>query len=184
MQKNGSNAGRAWIFFCVVLAIVGAGGLTGCGEIAFKRGSGPDAFADDRRRCQSENADPAAVRACLAQAGWHVTDMEAGAAPVAAPAAPPPMTVAVPPAPPVVAVPAVAAPDGVVPPPPATPKILIVGNWWRIGSGVADLHATGDSCVAKLGPADAPDAGYHRVTPGFYACLRAGGWHGQARAGG
>lgn len=184
MQKNGSNAGRAWIFFCVVLATVGAGGLTGCGEIAFKRGSGPDAFAADRRRCQSENADPAAVRACLAQAGWHLTNMQAGAAPAPALSAPAPQSA--PAASVVAAVPAAAGPGGVVmpTPPPAIPKTLVVGNWWRIGTGGSDLHAAGDACVARLGSSDAPDAGYHTVTPAFYACLRAAGWHGQARTGG
>jgi hypothetical protein len=163
--------------------LICAGALTGCGEIAFKRGSGPDAFAADRRHCQSQNADPAAVHACLAQAGWHVTDMESSAASangtaVAAATVP---TQAAPALPPVSAAPSIQPPDALPPSPSASATALSVGGWWKYGAGAADLHAAADACVAKLGPANAPDKGYHTVTPALYACLRGSGWHGIAR---
>ncbi len=173
--------GQVTTFLGMVLVVACASSLAGCGEIAFKRGSGPDALAADRRSCQGQNSDPAAVRACLAQAGWHVADIEPGAAPAAAASPPPPQS------PTATSPGAIAAPASSQPaaaPRPATPKTLIVGNWWRIGTGSADLHAAGDACVAKLGPSNAPDAGYHTVTPEFYACMRSAGWHGPARAGG
>jgi hypothetical protein len=149
-------------------------GLAGCGEIAFKRGSGPDAFAADRRACQARNADPASIDACLAQFGWHVTDMDAGAAPASPAPMPPPQT---PPATP----PAATAPNA-SPQPVAPAPNLIFGGWWKLGTGAADLHQDADACVAKLGPANVPDPGYHSVTPALYACLRAAGWHGLRRA--
>jgi hypothetical protein len=158
-----------------------AGVLTGCGEIAFKRGSGPDGFAADRRACQSRNDDPQAVRACLAQAGWHVTDMDPGPSPPP-PASPAPVTA--PPTP--VAAPASPMTEQAASPPPSAPagKNLAVGGWWKFGAGAADLQSAATTCVAKLGPANAPEPGYHSVTPALYACLRASGWHGLARPGG
>ncbi len=186
MQENGLNTKRVRFFSCLALAAMCAGGLAACGEIAFKRGSGADAFAADRRRCRSEAADPASVNSCLTQAGWRVTELRTDAVSVPEPATPLPVTVPrpAPAASPAGAEPAIAAPDkaATAVPPPVPPKTLIVGNWWRIGTGAADLHAAGDACVAKLGPSDAPDAGYHTVTPALYACLRSAGWHGQVRA--
>jgi hypothetical protein len=104
--------------------------------------------------------------------------MDAGPAPV-----PPPTETAPPTS---VAAPAPSLPDQAASPPPSAPaaKILVVGGWWKFGAGTADLQSDATGCVAKLGPANAPEPGYHSVTPALYACLRASGWHGLARPGG
>jgi len=129
--------------------------IAGCGQIAIKRGSGADALAADRASCREQNADPDAVRACLVAHGWHITDLNA------APATPPP---------------APAAKSNVRPPPLPEPKEIHVGSWWHFGGGPADLHAAVDACVARLGPGEMPDAGYHNVSRALYACLSAAGW--------
>jgi hypothetical protein len=159
------------LFLCVA-------GLTGCGEIAFKRGSGPDGFAADRTTCQARNTDPAAVHACLARAGWHVTDLDPAPAPQPPSPAPEAAPRAAPTSPP--------KPDQAASPPPSEPATtnLVIGGWWKFGAGAADLQSDATGCVARLGPANAPEPGYHSVTPALYACLRASGWHGLARPGG
>ncbi len=161
------------------IAITGALALSGCGEVAFKRGSGPDAFAAARASCRDQNADPAAVRACLSHAGWNVTDLDAGpAAEKPAPAAQssPEAATNTPPMPPTASAPAAPLPAS-----PAPPGKLAIGSWWKFGAGAADLQATADACAAGLGPDDRPDAGYHLVTRALYACLHDHGWHGIGR---
>jgi len=142
--------------------------MTGCGQIAIKRGSGADALAADRASCRAENPDPAAVRACLVAHGWHITDLDA--APAAAPAYP---------------AAAVTQPTpldaGPAPSPPPVQSVHIsdkihVGGWWHFGGGPADLHTAVDGCVAKLGAGEQPDAGYHTVTRALYTCLSSEGW--------
>jgi hypothetical protein len=155
----------------VAALLLYTGALSGCADIAFKRGSGPDAFAADRQACQTRNANPDAVRTCLAAAGWHITDLDPATSP-----APPPL------APPQPAEPAPSAPAQPTPaPPPPTPtKTLHVGGWWKFGAGAADLQTAANACVKKLGPANTPDAGYHTITPPLYACLGTHGWHALA----
>jgi hypothetical protein len=150
--------------------------LAGCGQIAIKRGSGADALAADRTSCREQDADPAAIRACLVQHGWHITDLDGGsAAPPAFPfldtAKPAPAD-----APPATAQQGTASAPSIQPVPVQAPSEIRIGNWWHFGGGPADLHASVDACVAKLGPADRPDAGYHTVSSALYACLSAGGW--------
>jgi len=169
---------RQRALWCAALFCICVGGLSGCSEIAFKRGSGPDAFAADREACQARDKDPAAVRACLSAAGWHVA--EADPAPTVAAPAP---VVQTPAASQVSAPSQTVAPSRPVPAPPDA-KTLSVGGWWKFGAGAADLQSAVAACVAGLGPGNAPDAGYHTVTPAVYACLRARGWHGVARPGG
>lgn len=139
--------------------------LSACADIAFKRGSGPDAFAADRQACQSRNANPDSVRTCLAAAGWHITGLDPATSPAAPELAPP--RAPTPPAEP--------APSA-----PAPTQTLHVGGWWKFGAGAADLQTAANACVAKLGPTNTPDAGYHTITPALYACLRTSGWHGLA----
>jgi hypothetical protein len=144
-------------------------GLAGCGEIAIKRGSGADALAADRASCREQNADPAAVHACLVARGWRITELDsAPAAALAYPPAPSPQPA------PAYASPAPAAPPNV--PPVEEPKEIRVVHWWHFGGGPADLHAAVEACVSKLGANDRPDAGYHRVSRALYACLSAEGW--------
>lgn len=188
MQPFGLPPGRDWeiarAFWllrhsaCLLLC---AGALAGCGDIAFKRGTGPDAFAADRQACQERNANQDAVHACLSAAGWHIADLEPSTAP-ASPTQPEklPMAAVSSSAQPIAAV----ATSPQTPAPQATPKTLLVGGWWKVGAGSADLQSAAATCVAKLGPANAPDEGYHRVTPALYACLRGQSWHALARPGG
>ncbi len=156
----------------VCLATAALAALAGCGQIAIKRGSGADALMADRASCRAQNADPAAVKICLVQHGWHITDLDGG--PAATPAYP--AAVALQPAP------AGASPaPAVTPPPPPRQPVhgtdkIHVGTWWHFGGGPSDLSAAVGGCVSKLGTADQPDAGYHIVTRALYECLSAEGW--------
>jgi hypothetical protein len=157
------------------LAIVTVIAVAGCGQIAFKRGSGTDALMADRASCREQNPYPAAVRACMAQHGWHITDLNGEPAP--APAYP--ALVAAQQAPDIA--PSMPTPPGAPPPAPELQPLrgsdkIRVGSWWHVGGGAGDLHAAVDGCVSKLGPADQPDAGYHTVTRALYSCLAAQGW--------
>jgi len=143
--------------------------LTGCGQIAIKRGSGAEALAADRESCRAQDADPAAVRACLVAHGWQITVVKAGS--VALPAYNP---AAIPQPAPADASPVPAAPLNLQVP--EAPKEIHVGHWWHFGDGPADLHAAVKACVAKLGASDRPDGGYHTVSRAVYACLSAEGW--------
>ncbi len=165
--------------FRIAIAIITVLAITGCGDVAFKRGSGPDAFAAARTACRDQNADPAAVRVCLSQAGWTVADLDAG------PAAEPPGPVP-PPAPQAITgtaplSPSVTAPANAPSKTPAPRGKIAIGSWWKFGAGAADLQATADACAARLGPDDRPDPGYHLVTRALYACLHDHGWHGVGR---
>lgn len=165
-------AARAHAVWFTAFVVLCAGALTGCGSIAFKRGSGPDSLAADRQACQARDPDPTRVRACLSGAGWKITDLD--------PASPP--SAAVPTPQPAPSSPAQAAPMPAAGVQAAAPtRILRVGGWWKFDADAADLQSAAGACVAKLGPANAPGAGYHSVTPAFYACLRGAGWHGLAR---
>jgi len=170
------------------MAMIGLVALTGCGEVAFKRGSGSDAFTADQRRCRAENADPDAVRVCLAKLGWHVADLAPDGAP-AAPDAPAAASPAIsPPALPAQQSAAGAAAAGpaappVSPPPARSPTALVpVGAWFKFGGGSGDLHDAVAACVAILGPDYAPAPGYHSVARALYACLGKHGWHGVGRS--
>jgi hypothetical protein len=151
--------------------------VTGCDEIAFKRGSGPDAFVAARAACREQNAEPAAIRACLSQAGWHVAALDAAAyqtVPAPRPVAPDETSapsVPVEASGPASPVPAQAVPSGT----------LSIGSWWKFGAGAADLRAAAEACAAGLSLSDRPEPGYHHVTPALYACLRDHGWHGIGR---
>jgi hypothetical protein len=155
------------------MPLVGAIILGGCGEMASKRGSGPDAFAAARATCRAHNADPSAFQACLSDAGWNVTEL--GGAPAATPVhtAPPDTRVrstatAVP----------VTQFVGASSQPASPSERIAIGSWWKFGAGASDLRAGADACVARLGPADRPDPGFHFVTRALYTCLANDGWHG------
>jgi hypothetical protein len=155
------------------ILVAGLTTLGGCGEVAFKRGSGADALAADHASCCAKNSDAGAVRACLSQKGWHVADLGPDAAPAAAApsVAPAPLPAAsLPKAPPAPIVPVTqsAAPGG---------KIS-VGSWFKFGGGSGELNDAIAACVAVLGPANQPAAGYHLVTAALYKCLGTHGWHG------
>jgi len=172
LRRDRSVIRTAPIRAAIILVCLGA--LAGCGDIAFKRGSGPDAFAADRQVCQSRNPESAAVRACLSEAGWHVTNLDPAAPPAQRPAVP------VQSAPPQSS-PSIPAPAPNVQPPTTGPGTLLVGGWWKFGASAADLKSASDACVAALGPSNLPGPGYHIVTRALYICLRSHGWHGLER---
>ncbi len=161
------------------ILVAGLATLGGCGEVAFKRGGGgADALAAARASCRAENPDAGAMHACLLRQGWHVVDLAPDAAPAAA-ATPPeaaplpaagtqaPLLPSAQPAP-IAHVAESTAPAGKV----------SVGSWFKFGGGSSDLNDAIAACVAVLGPANQPDAGYHLVTAALYKCLGTHGWHG------
>jgi len=160
--------------------------LAGCGEIAYKRGSGGDEFSVARRDCRQQSPDDAAYRDCLAKSGWSIADLDPSvktgpsSLPVSAPvpgASPassgtPPVTGAASPSP--------ALPSSV----PDDPNAIVsIGSWWKAGSGQAALQASVNDCVAVLGPSHQPDAAARKVTRALYLCLTDHGWHGLGHAG-
>jgi hypothetical protein len=147
--------------------------VSSCGEVGFKRGAGPDAFAAARTACHDQNADPAAMRTCLSQNNWNVTDLDSApvAAAVGLPAPNADIETARKPMP---GTPLAETPSAS----PAPAGKMAVGSWWKFGAGASDLHAAADACLAGLAPADKPDPGYHLVTRSLYMCLGAHGWHG------
>lgn len=162
------------LFFRAGVALTGLICLSACGQVAFRRGSGPDAFAQARAACRQPDQVAAAVRACLEKAGWTVADLNPDPADTPAPAASsaPPAASAASSAPAPAASGLPAAPTG---------KIA-VGGWWKLGGGAADLDAAAGACAAALGPEDQPAPGYHLVTRALYACLSRQGWHGFGRS--
>jgi hypothetical protein len=169
---------------CSAVLITALAVLAGCGEVAFKRGSGADAFAADRASCRAQNPDPAAIHACLSQKGWHVAELDSDTGPAAPTPAMSSKAVETP-APQTAQLSSGGQPAPVAPVPPPTPAAAVtpsgkisVGSWWKFGSGAANLNDDVTACVAVLGPANQPDTGYHLVTRALYKCLAAHGWHG------
>jgi len=157
--------------------------LGGCGEVAFKRGSGGDEFSAARLACRQQSPDEAAYSACLASRGWSVADLDAAGV------SSPPVSTAVPGvslassvAPQVTA--AASARPALASAVPDDPGAIIsVGSWWKTGGDQAELQASVNDCVALLGSSHQPDAPYRRVTRALYACLNEHGWHGLGHAG-
>lgn len=56
--------------------------------------------------------------------------------------------------------------------------IFLVSSWWKIGKGADGLKTDMDQCVAKLGPAHAPDmtGKTAKATRGLLLCMRDLGW--------
>lgn len=62
---------------------------------------------------------------------------------------------------------------------PADPMdIFLVSSWWKIGKGADGLKGDLDQCVAKLGPAHAPDmtGKTAKATRGLLLCMKDLGW--------
>lgn len=56
--------------------------------------------------------------------------------------------------------------------------IFLVSSWWKIGKGADGLKTDMDQCVAKLGPAHAPDmtGKTAKATRGLLLCMKDLGW--------
>jgi hypothetical protein len=157
--------------------------LAGCGEIAFKRGSGSDDFSAARQHCRQQSQDEAAYSDCLAKGGWSFADLNASVkvdqASPAVPAPVPGMSPA-----PSVASGIASTSTSFQPPASESPRdVISVGSWWKAGGDRAALQASVNECVTLLGPDNRPDAAYRRVTRALYLCLTKRGWHVLGRAG-
>lgn len=171
--------------------------LSGCGEIAYKRGASPADLEVARRACRASGDDKSADK-CLEDQGWVIRkpddmDVFASVAP-SNDARIPAADVAKVSGAPVPASAGVAAQPGAaktaagqtaatvavaVAPPPAPPSpldIYTVGSWWKIGAGRESLEADMGACVKDLGDAHQPDAATRQVTRGLVVCLHDKGW--------
>jgi hypothetical protein len=154
--------------------------LGGCGEFAYKTGAGADALAADREACRQAGGD---LKACMHDKGWSITDLSGDDPPTPSTAQASPTSAIIP-------APATQSPPGASPVPqtgsavPVTPAPAAVDPtapvkmtaWVKFGGGGPQDDI--DACVAKLGPADAPDSVHHTVTRALLACMREKGWRG------
>lgn len=167
--------------------------LSACGgELAYKRGAGADELSQAREQCRREGS---AYDACMQSKGWklHKLDEDNPLAvyvpgtdprgvetvyvaadkpvnmPAGAAAAPQGAAMAKAPA-------STGAPEKKSPPDPMTK--FNVSSWWKMGGGAGDLKASTDACVAKLGPAHAPEIEKKLYSRGLILCLKEQGWYG------
>ena len=162
-----------------LIAILTMLALSGCGEFAYKTGAGADALAADKAACQQAGGDH---QTCLHDKGWMISNLSgddvlpaptATASPaVGQPASPEAMPAAV------LATPGVTAPAPVQSAAtPADPMTSVkMTTWIKFGAGSPNDDIA--SCVATLGPGNAPDTVGKTVTRGLLACMRQKGWRG------
>ena len=160
--------------------------MSGCGELAYKRGASAGDLQAAKKSCQANAADAATVEKCMADKGWAIQNLEqmeplddadpvieasplpsnqrienAASAPSAGQAAATP--------------PPAAARPGKIPDPLDRFK---VSSWWKTGSGAASLQADTDTCVARLGEAHRPNPQTQTATRGLLLCMKEMGWSG------
>jgi len=155
-----------------------SGALGGCGEFAYKTGAGADALAADKLACQQSGGD---LQACMHAKGWTIANLSGDDAPAmagtaaspaaAAPSAP--TVTSTPDTPPAVATASTVAP-AVAPVDPTAPVKMTA--WVKFGGGGPQDDI--DACVARLGPANAPDTVHHTATRALLACMKEKGWRG------
>ena len=185
-------AQRSWKPACLAVLLLSCL-LSACGgEFAYKPGAGADQLAEAKQACRKTEG----YEACMNAKGWKVHKLDddnplavfvpntdsraseqvfvaadkpsntpyvaAGAAPVSA-ASKPTATAA-------------GTPEKKSPPDPMTK--FNVSSWWKQGAGAGDLNAGIDACVAKLGPAHAPEVEKKLYTRGLILCLKEQGWYG------
>lgn len=149
--------------------------LSGCGEVAYKQGAGPDQLETAKQKCNSQSK--IGYEECMKAEGWSIYKRDDDN---------PLMVVA-----PVednrtaasgyVATAAVAVPkkDATGKPIPANPMDkLNVSSWWKMGGNADGLKTDTDICVAKLGDAHKPVDGSNFYTRGLVLCLKDKGWNG------
>ena len=166
--------------------------LSGCGELAYKRGANSSDLEVAKKSCRAKAPDAAAVKQCMADRGWVVQNL-ARMAPLDAdpvieasallsdhiienPAS------AMPGKPgaegQVSALPDKAHPTPIVKKAPDMLDTFNVSSWWKTGSGAESLKADTEACVAKLGAAHRPDNQTQTVTRGLLLCMKGKGWSG------
>ncbi len=166
--------------------------LSGCGELAYKRGANSSDLEVAKKSCRTKAPDAAAVEQCMAERGWVVQNL-AGMAPldadpvIEASALPSDRRIENPasamPGNPrtedtVSALPDKAPPTPTVKKAPDMLDTFNVSSWWRTGSGAESLKADTEACVAKLGAAHRPDIQTQTATRGLLLCMREKGWGG------
>lgn len=151
--------------------------LGGCGEFAYKTGAGADALAADKAACQQSGSD---LQACMHGKGWTIANLSGddAAAPAVTPSVTPPPASSPAPANAAMATPAASAAAPTIPPPPPVDPLAPVKMtaWVKFGGGGPQDDI--DACVAKLGPANAPDKVNHTATRALLACMKEKGWRG------
>jgi hypothetical protein len=166
--------------------------LSGCGELAYKRGANSSDLETAKKSCRAKAQDAAAVEQCMAGHGWGVQNLprmvsldadpviEASALPSdhgienSASSTPGKSgaegTVS--------AWSDKAQPTPIVKKAPDMLDTYNVSSWWKTGSGAESLKADTEACVAKLGAAHRPDNQAQMVTRGLLLCMREKGWGG------
>lgn len=162
---------------------------SGCGELAYKRGTTSGDLESAKKTCREKGSD-AAYEKCMADGGWTVQNLgrrePLDADPVIE-ATVIPSNLRIENA-------ATAAPDrhqantstasGPAQPTPAAtrkPDMLDtfkVSSWWKAGSGASSLEADTDACVAQLGEAHRPDPQTQTATRGLLLCMKEKAWSG------
>src|ERR1700761_7743591 len=153
-----------------LILILSVLGLGGCGEFAYKTGAGADALAADKQACQQTGGD---LQACMHAKGWTIANLSGDDAPATSGGETPPA----PGAPPTAAMASAAPAPAPSPPAPVDPMTPVkMTAWVKFGGGGPQDDI--DACVARLGPANAPDTVHHTATRALLACMREKGWRG------
>jgi hypothetical protein len=153
--------------------------LSGCGELAYKRGASSSDLEAAKKSCREKGPDSAAVEKCMADHGWVVQSLSRmeplDADPVVEDSAIPSDRR--------IENAASAAPGATQPATAAkrTPEMtdtFKVSSWWKTGSGAASLKTDTEACVEKLGEAHRPDSQPQSATRGLLLCMKDKGWSG------
>jgi hypothetical protein len=153
--------------------------LSGCGELAYKRGASSSDLEAAKQSCREKGPDPAAVEKCMADRGWVVQNlsrMEPLEADPVVEASAIPSDRRIENA--ASATPGAAQSATAVKRTPEMTDTFKVSSWWKTGSGAASLKADTEECVAKLGEAHRPDSQTQSATRGLLLCMKDKGWSG------
>lgn len=166
--------------------------LSGCGELAYKRGASAGDLEAAKKSCQAKISNPAEVEKCMAVNGWGVQNLDRmeplDADPVVEATALPSdrrieNAASLPPAKqaaenPVPALSAASPAATNVKKAPDMMDTFKVSSWWKTGSSAASLKADTEACVARLGEAYRPDNQTQYVTRSLLLCMKEKGWSG------
>ncbi len=162
--------------------------ISGCGELAFKRGANVVDLQQVQQECKSKGGDRAVYEKCMSENGWVVQQMD-DVDPVATSFANTDNRGFTEPE----AEPAVKAESGakqeafpVASSAPRKPADMmdkfVIGSWWKRGGNADMLDDAIAACVTTLGAANQPvmnpQNGARAVTRGLLLCLRQQGWYG------
>lgn len=153
--------------------------LAGCSQVAWKTGGSAEDLKRDEQVCSAQAAADTAVRQCLQDKGWSISDFSAP--PTAATAQPSPVAAAAAPARVGAGVAATPAATGTLQtaatsaPDPLAPRAI--QTWWKAGGAAADFNVDANACVDQLGSAYQPDYAKHLYSEALVGCLEQRGWH-------